>query len=116
MVVEVYMRDSRPTEEQLPDTILELESLLGEVRPSYEKLKESTDILTDECRKATDESEAREYYTYIQENLEILEAKAALMVRIQSKINQLRGVFPSAETTQPIPSQDQQESDSGHFI
>ena len=114
MVVEVYLKGNR--EEQLPDTILELESRLGEVRLSYEKLKESTDLLVDECRAATSESDAKDYYLYAQENLAILEVKEEFMKRIQTKIDQLRGVFPSAQNQKNSQAVEQQGTDSGHFI
>lgn len=116
MVVEVYLKGNQPSEEQLPDTILELECRLGEVRLSYEKLKESTDLLIDECRAATSESDARDYYSYAQENLAILEVKAEFMKRIQTKIDQLRGVFPSAQNQDNSQAVEQQGTDSGHFI
>ncbi len=116
MVVEVYLKGNQPPDEQLPDTILELESQLGEVRLSYEKLKESTDLLVDECRAATSESDARDYYLYAQENLAILEVKAEFMKRIQWKIDQLSGVVPSAQHQDDSQALEQQGTDSGHFI
>ena len=116
MVVEVYLRNQNGSNEVLPDTILELENLLGEIRPSYEKLKESTDLLTEECRSATDEAEAIEYYSYVQDNLRILEAKSELMKRIEAKINQLRGIFPAKDTQDERAMTEDTENDRGHFI
>lgn len=116
MVVEVYLRNKQPNHEELPETILELENLLGEIRSSYGKLRESTDILTEECRAATSETEALEYYSYVQDNLVILEAKSDLMKRIEAKINQIRGVFPSLPSEEATEYEEQLASDSGHLI
>ena len=121
MVVEVYIRNSNSinsTEKELPDSILELESLLGEARLSLEKLKESTDILTDECRLAEDEREAREFYHYVQENLSVLEAKSTLISQIEAKIAQIRGVFPVKETHSPSETSvsAKHSEDGGHFV
>jgi hypothetical protein len=116
MVVEVYIRNNSTPEASLPDSILELESMLGEARLSFEKLKESTDVLTEECRKAENEDEAKEFYNYVQENLSILEAKSTLINEIERKIAQMRGVFPKLATHPNVSHSAPECPGSGHFV
>jgi hypothetical protein len=100
MTVEIYLRkppsdEPMPAkEDDLPDSLMELEMALQELSWTFEKLKESTDLLTEEFRCAEGE-EAREYYGYVQDNLEIMRAKAERMERIKNKINQIKGIFPT---------------------
>ncbi len=115
MVVEVFLRGDSSNIDELPESVLELESLLGEARVSYEKLNESTDLLTEECRRAESEDDAREYYSYVQDNLMILEAKDELIKRIQAKINQIRGVFHKCDDNAES-NQDTTNVDIGHFV
>ncbi len=89
----------------LPNNLSELEALLSEIDFTFTKLKESTNILTEEFRVAQGE-EAREYYEYIQDNMEILKSKEKKMTAIRSKINQIRGTFP-------IPTKKDESSSSG---
>jgi uncharacterized coiled-coil protein SlyX len=102
MPVEVYLRkaDGLPDTETsgtaiLPDSMLELESMLYELEFTLSKLRESTDLLTEEFRKAEGEV-AREYYEYIQDNMEIMKQKVQRITDIKQRIDQIRGVFPSS--------------------
>jgi hypothetical protein len=74
---------------------MELEMMLKELEWTSSKLRESTDLLTEEFRRSEGE-DAREYYEYIQDNLDVLKQKAKKMDAIRRKINQIRGEFDSA--------------------
>ena len=99
MVVEVYLQKDQnrqdALDESLPDNLLELEMMKGELSHSLEKLKESTDLLTEEFRKSED-SDAREFYEYIQDNLDIMRRKTERMDEITARINQKKGLFKSS--------------------
>jgi hypothetical protein len=113
MVVEVYLKDKVPIadERDLPDTLLELEMVKGEMEVTISKLRESTDLLVEEFRAAQGD-EAREYYEYVQDNLAILEQKSGRLHEIETKINMIRGIFPKKST-----GEDSSESSvEGHFI
>jgi hypothetical protein len=101
-------------EEALPESLLELEHILQELQYTYNKLRESTDLLVEEVRK-NDGDEAREYYEYVQENLGIMMTKSNKMEKVRRKIDSLRGV------KEPVPTD--RSSDScgaggviGHYI
>ena len=79
-------------EEQLPSTLTELEMAYKQLDLTSLKLRESTDLLTEEFRKVSGE-EARELYGYIHENLEILKDKADQMKLIDKKVQSIKGVF-----------------------
>ena len=109
MTVEIFLRKPSPPEERkteediLPDSITELEMIHKELEWTSSKLRESTDLLTEEFRRS-DGEEAREYYEYIQDNLEVLKQKSKRMNDIQRKINQIRGVFDPISPTVEEPS------------
>jgi hypothetical protein len=122
MVVDVFIRENSGTNQEegaLPDTILGLEMIYKEVELTVEKLMESTDLLTEEFRKSEGDG-AREYYEYIQENLEILKLKREKMKAIKEKMNSIRGVFAGSIDKASTGSgagglMDLSES-QGHFI
>jgi seryl-tRNA synthetase len=122
MVVEVYLRKNQANEdesvENLPDSLLELEMMKGEVLHSLEKLKESTDLLIEEFRK-TSENDAMELYEYIQDNLDIIKTKNGKLERISARINQKKGLFHSLNTdgdTSRGAGGLIDSHDEGHFI
>ena len=96
MVVDVYLKNKEAVvltpEEQLPSTLTELEMAYKQLELTSLKLRESTDLLTEEFRKVSGE-EARELYGYIHENLEILKDKADQMKLIDKKVQSIKGVF-----------------------
>ena len=121
MVVEVFIPKKSsviPEEEGLPDTMLELEMQLKETEFATEKLRESTDLLTEEFRKSEGD-EAREYYEYIQDNLEILRKKMERMKRIEDKMNTIRGIFtksPDVSSSSGAGGLMDTSEFQGHFI
>ena len=112
MTVEIFLRKPEQSDvtknaeedDNLPNTLLELEMALKELEWTSRKLKDSTDMLTEEFDKSQGE-EAREYYEYIQDNQYILKLKKLRMANIQQKINQLKGVFGPSVTTEDLESQ-----------
>ena len=101
MTVEIFLRNpNKPAEssdktaetDDLPNSLMELEMALKELQWTSEKLKESTDLLTEEFDKSEGE-EAKEYYEYILDNLDILRQKKIKITKIEQKINQIKGVF-----------------------
>lgn len=118
-MVEIYIKPKGlvpSTDEQdfLPESALELEHLLTQIKFGYDKLQESTDLIIEEFRKS-DGDEAREYYEYILENSAILKSKQCRMDSIQRKIDSLKGVH------NPPTLDDSSESSGaggifGHFI
>ena len=99
MTIEVFLRKPEPVQESnpdemesLPSDLLSLEVRLKELEFTSVKLRESTDLLTEEFRN-TEGEDAREYYEYIQDNLEILKSKAREMGLIKKKMNQIKGIF-----------------------
>jgi hypothetical protein len=121
MVVEVYLRnkaqDSLSDEEALPNNLLELETMLKELEMTAEKLRDSTDLLTEEFRKSEGD-EAREFYEYIQDNLGILKSKNDKMKRIDARMQSIGGVFK--KTTDASSSSGagglMDQGSQGHFI
>ena len=103
MTIEVILRKpelnpkSYPNEvDSLPNDLLSLEVRLKELEFASVKLRESTDLITEEFRSSEGE-EAREYYEYIQDNLEILKSKDREMGSIKKKMNLIKGRFDSDE-------------------
>lgn len=103
MTIEVILRKpelnpkSNPNEmDSLPNDLLSLEVRLKELEFASVKLRESTDLLTEAFRSSEGE-EAREYYEYIQDNLEILKSKDREMSSIKKKMNLIKGRFDSGE-------------------
>jgi hypothetical protein len=103
MTIEVILRKqelnpkSNPNEmDSLPNDLLSLEVRLKELEFASVKLRESTDLLTEEFRSSEGE-EAREYYEYVQDNLEILKSKDREMGSIKKKMNLIKGRFDSEE-------------------
>ena len=117
MTVEIYLgkpatgkQPGEMKQDDLPDSLMELEMMLEELKWTFEKLKESTDLLTDEFRRAEGD-EAREYYEYIQDNLEILRNKSEKIDRIQKKVNQIKCIFP-----QPVKPDESSSSGAGGLM
>jgi len=122
MVVEVYLKSSETgdsaNEASLPDTLLELEMMKGELSHSIEKLKESTDLLTTEFRKS-EGKDAKELYEYIQDNLDILRGKNDRFEQITNRINQKKGIFPQKALNTDASTGAggiMNGSEEGHFI
>lgn len=116
MVVEVYLKSSFGEESNcLPEGLLELEVRRAEVQLTVDKLKESTDLLTEEFRQSESEEEQLEYYEYISDNLEIMKTKVDLMREIDSKIDSIRGVVSVKRPVATEAARGVAEMD-GHFV
>lgn len=113
MAVEIHLRKDADTTMELPDRLVELEMRLDETNLTVAKLKESTDLLTEEFRKSESEHEAREYFEYIQENRMIIEEKSKLIESIMAKIHAIKGI-PRKHEQSASPAQGQTEE--GHYV
>ena len=113
MAVEIYLKSGPALDDSLPTTILELEMRLDELTLTVEKLKASTDILADECRNAKSEEEAREFYEYVEDNLEILKQKESSIIQIKDRIDTIKGIVAKKSQT---PEQSAGGVCDGHFI
>ncbi|EER07655.1 hypothetical protein Pmar_PMAR024060 [Perkinsus marinus ATCC 50983] len=85
---EVSPTESDREEEALPNHEEELLELRKDVMVAIEKLYESNDVMAEEIRSASSEdlTEARELYSYIEENMDVLERKFRTLRAINRKL------------------------------
>ncbi|KAF4665125.1 hypothetical protein FOZ61_000165 [Perkinsus olseni] len=85
---EVSPTESEREENALPNHEEELLDLRKDIMVSIEKLYESNDVMAEEIRSASgdDLTEARELYSYIEENMDVLERKFRKLRAINRKL------------------------------